>query len=62
MTHAKYCVIPMQDVLALGSEARMNVPSTCGTSNWSWRMTEKMLADDNMGRMQYYVTMSGRKA
>ena len=32
------CVIPMQDYLELGSEARMNTPSTVGPQNWSWRM------------------------
>lgn len=30
-------VVQMQDILGLGSEARMNVPSTVG-SNWRWRM------------------------
>ena len=29
-------VIPWQDVLGLGSEARLNVPGTA-TGNWSWR-------------------------
>ena len=31
------CVIPMQDYLGLGTEARINMPSTLGT-NWKWRM------------------------
>jgi 4-alpha-glucanotransferase len=31
-------VFPMQDVLGLGSEARMNTPSTA-SGNWRWRMT-----------------------
>lgn len=30
-------IIPMQDVLGLGVEARMNVPATLG-GNWIWRM------------------------
>ncbi|OHE71742.1 MAG: 4-alpha-glucanotransferase, partial [Treponema sp. GWB1_62_6] len=34
---ADFCVIPMQDVLGLGSEARMNTPSTIG-GNWTWRL------------------------
>lgn len=34
---ADTCIIPMQDYLGLGSEARINVPSTLGT-NWKWRM------------------------
>jgi 4-alpha-glucanotransferase len=28
--------MPLQDVLGLGSEARMNVPSRC-RGNWEWR-------------------------
>lgn len=34
---ADIVIIPMQDLLALGSEARMNVPGTIG-ENWRWRM------------------------
>ena len=34
---ADTCIIPVQDYLGLGDEARMNQPSTVG-SNWSWRM------------------------
>lgn len=33
-------VIQMQDYLGLGSEARMNIPSTLG-GNWQWRMTKR---------------------
>ncbi len=31
-------IVPMQDYLVLGSEARMNTPSTVSPMNWSWRM------------------------
>jgi 4-alpha-glucanotransferase len=31
-------VIPMQDILNLGSEARMNFPGKLG-GNWTWRFT-----------------------
>lgn len=34
---AALAIIPMQDILGLGKEARMNVPSTVG-GNWKWRM------------------------
>lgn len=34
---ADTAIIPMQDYLGLGSEARMNTPSTLG-NNWRWRM------------------------
>jgi 4-alpha-glucanotransferase len=35
---ADTCVFPLQDVLNLGSEARMNTPAEAG-NNWSWRFT-----------------------
>lgn len=41
---AKLCVIPLQDVLGLGSEARMNVPSK-SDGNWGWRFEPGMLTD-----------------
>ena len=31
-------IVPVQDILNLGSEARMNAPGTVGGSNWRWRM------------------------
>ena len=34
---ARLAVVPMQDLLGLGSEARMNTPSTLG-GNWQWRL------------------------
>lgn len=34
---SNYAIIQMQDVLGLGTEARMNTPSTLG-GNWKWRM------------------------
>lgn len=34
---ADLCIVPMQDYLGLGSDARINTPSTLG-GNWEWRM------------------------
>ena len=36
-------IIPLQDVLGLGSEARMNTPNTM-SGNWSWRYAGPVLA------------------
>ena len=38
------CVIPMQDYLELGGEARMNFPGTLG-NNWVWRAVEGSFSD-----------------
>ncbi len=42
---AVFALTPMQDLLELGTEARMNYPSRLG-GNWEWRMGEKALSGD----------------
>jgi 4-alpha-glucanotransferase len=39
---ASLCVVPLQDILGLGSDARMNVPSS-DKGNWRWRFRADML-------------------
>jgi 4-alpha-glucanotransferase len=39
---ANLCIVPLQDVLGLGSEARMNVPSL-EEGNWRWRFSADLL-------------------
>ena len=41
---AKDCIIPIQDHLGLGNEARMNQPGTVGF-NWRWRLLPGQLTD-----------------
>lgn len=38
-------IIPMQDVLALGAEARLNTPGTVA-GNWTWRLSGGALSGD----------------
>jgi 4-alpha-glucanotransferase len=38
MSVADTALTTVQDLLGLGSEARMNLPGTLGTHNWTWRM------------------------
>ena len=45
-TVAHTLIIPMQDLLGLGSEARMNMPGR-SVGNWSWRVTQEQLSDNN---------------
>lgn len=42
---ASLCVVPLQDVLSLGSEGRMNIPSQ-PEGNWRWRFRPEMLRSD----------------
>lgn len=39
-------IVPIQDVLSMKSEGRMNIPSTVGEHNWSWRLKEGLLTDE----------------
>ena len=41
-------ILPVQDVLGLGDEARINVPGV-PTGNWKWRMTSEQLEQLRMG-------------
>lgn len=42
---ANTVIIPLWDLLALGREARMNLPSTVSRNNWSWRFVESDFTD-----------------
>ncbi|HZJ22413.1 MAG TPA: 4-alpha-glucanotransferase [Anaerolineales bacterium] len=48
---ATYALAPMQDLLSLGTEARMNFPSRLG-GNWEWRMQEADLNEKVASRMR----------
>lgn len=45
-TNAKTAIIPMQDILALGTHARMNIPGTA-TGNWKWRYQKSQLKKEH---------------
>jgi 4-alpha-glucanotransferase len=47
---ADYALAPLQDVLNLGNEARMNWPGR-PSGNWTWRFTQEMLRDDLLDRL-----------
>ena len=60
MTNAIWVIFPMQDILNLGAEARMNVPATCGSSNWSWRMLPEDIHTTAWEGIGYYTKLYGR--
>lgn len=53
------CVIPMQDYLGLGAEARINIPSTLGI-NWKWRMRDGAFTDELAERIREMTKLYGR--
>ena len=53
-------MIPMQDYLCLGAEARMNHPSTLG-GNWCWRMKEDAFTDELAAGIRRLTQISARE-
>jgi 4-alpha-glucanotransferase len=49
----------MQDVLGLGSDARMNVPSH-GQGNWRWRFSAEMLRPELAAKLATLAEVSDR--
>jgi 4-alpha-glucanotransferase len=58
---AALALAPLQDVLNLGKEARMNVPGSA-KGNWCWRCTEQMLSDSAFEWLRALTTTSNRSA
>jgi 4-alpha-glucanotransferase len=58
---ARLSVVPLQDVLALGSGHRMNTPGT-SIGNWSWRFRWEQVPDTLAQRLAALVRMYGREA
>ncbi|MFO7975806.1 MAG: 4-alpha-glucanotransferase, partial [Candidatus Hydrogenedentota bacterium] len=52
---ADTAIFPLQDILGLGSEARMNTPGTSGDHNWRWRFTPEVLTPQ-LGQRLYEMT------
>ncbi len=56
---ASLSIVPLQDVLGLGSEARMNTPSLHG-GNWRWRFDQVKLTNDVAAKLAHLVELSDR--
>ena len=56
---ARLAMTQAQDVLGLGSEARMNVPGTKGSS-WKWRMEPGALTAEHAARLRALTEEAGR--
>ena len=61
MSVARDFIVPMQDLLSLGSESRMNFPSTA-SGNWGWRMVEGEATPELAGRLRKITEVYGRVA
>ncbi len=58
---AETAIFPLQDVLGLGSEARMNVPSRA-SGNWKWRYRREQLTPAVRKRLRRMTEVYGRDA
>ena len=56
---ANQAIIPLQDVLGLGTEARMNFPSVA-EGNWGWRYQKEALTEELSQRLKVLTTLYGR--
>jgi 4-alpha-glucanotransferase len=56
---ADYALTPLQDVLSLGSDARMNFPGRAA-GNWGWRFTDELLTGAILDRLGELTETYGR--
>ncbi|KXK01440.1 MAG: 4-alpha-glucanotransferase [Acidobacteria bacterium OLB17] len=56
---ADIAIAPLQDVLGLGTEARMNLPATTG-GNWTWRLREEEFRKEHVERLGEMTRTYGR--
>ncbi len=58
-TVADICIIPVQDYLGLGSEARINIPSV-PAGNWKWRMKKEAFSPELKKKIRTLAEVYGR--
>ena len=58
-SRAALAIAPLQDLLNLGREARMNIPGRAD-GNWRWRMTDNMLSDSAFEQLHGLTKRSNR--
>lgn len=56
---AKLAIVQAQDLLGLGSESRMNTPST-NSNNWTWRALPGSFTDELADKLYYFTKLYGR--
>jgi 4-alpha-glucanotransferase len=56
---AGLAMVPLQDLLNLGAEARMNLPGSAA-GNWRWRCTDEMLSTPVWDRLRALTASSNR--
>ena len=57
---SRQCIVPMQDYLDLGAQARMNFPGTMSDSNWTWRVKDGIITKALASRIYKLTKLYGR--
>jgi len=57
---SRHVIIPIQDLLFLDSDARMNLPGTCGSHNWTWRVKQEELTPALADSTAMMIRLFGR--
>jgi 4-alpha-glucanotransferase len=60
MSVAKLAILPMQDVLGLDADGRMNTPGV-DEGNWRWRFSWQEIPADLTSRMHHVIRLYGRE-
>ena len=61
-TVSDMAIVPMQDYLDLGAQARMNFPGTLTDANWTWRAEAGFMTDELSERIRRLTRLYGRLA
>jgi len=61
MSLADLCILPCQDILSLGAEARFNTPGTVD-GNWTWRLATGDLTSTLAQRLRHLCEQTDRVA
>jgi len=56
---ANYAIIPIQDILSIGTEGRMNTPGN-PSGNWNWRFTKESLTNKIANKLRTLTQLYGR--
>jgi 4-alpha-glucanotransferase len=59
LSKAPWVIVPLQDILGLGSEARMNKPGTT-RGNWQWQFDRELLDEEKISWLRELAQKSGR--
>jgi 4-alpha-glucanotransferase len=56
---SRLAIVPAQDLLGLGAEARMNTPGR-QDGNWNWQLSDGQLTDELAQRLRAATERTGR--